>query len=390
MKKPVIVVNRHTPYVVEVFSRIGDVIALDTSEVTREALRDAEILIVRSETKVNAALLDGSRVKFVGTVTIGTDHIDVEYLRSNGIAFASAPGSNANSVAEYVAAALLTWGARTGQTLRGRTIGIVGVGNVGLRVIKIAEALGMNVLLNDPPLARATGDAKFLPLNELMEADFVTLHVPLTRTGEDATYHLFDEARLTTIKRGSVLINTSRGSVVETKALRAALATGQVSSAILDVWEGEPDIDFDLLNRVMLGSAHIAGYSLDGKLNALHLIYESACALLELSPEWNIDANVPLASSCVTVPEEFAKEQEVIHAAISQSYDIELDDAFLREMTTLPERERSRHFTRLREAYRIRREFFNREVELLPHQVSALEALRKLGFKTTVKEEVRL
>lgn len=389
MGRPTIIVNRNTPFVAEVFSHIGNVIALDTSGVMREAVHDADILIVRSETRVDKNLLEGSSVQFVGTVTIGTDHIDREYLDSKGITFASAPGSNANSVAEYVAAALLTWGARTKQSLRGKSIGIVGVGNVGRKVVNVAKALGMTVLQNDPPLLRETGDPSFLPLENLMEADFITLHVPLMRTGEDATYHLFDEARLAKMKRRSLLINTSRGPVVKTSALREALASGHLSAAILDVWESEPDIDIELLNNVMIGTQHIAGYSLDGKLNALRMVYESVCRHLNLPAEWDTDASVPIESVHITLPDNLYDEQEIIRAAACKAYDIELDDALLREMISLPESKRGAYFMKLRAEYRIRREFFNREVELFPHQTHALEALQLLGFKTSVKEEVR-
>ncbi|MBM2845533.1 MAG: Erythronate-4-phosphate dehydrogenase, partial [Bacteroidetes bacterium] len=285
-----IVVNRNTPAVVETFSRLGKVIALDTHEVTRESVRNADVLVVRSETRVDRGLLDGSRVRFVGTVTIGTDHVDLEYLAANGIGFASAPWSNANSVAEYITA-LLVWSKRTGEALNGKTIGVVGVGNVGSRVVRVARALGMNVILNDPPLARKTGDPAFLPLDELMGAGVLTLHVPLARSGSDATYHLFDETRLCRMKRGSVLINTSRGAVVETNALRAVLASKQLSTAILDVWEDEPGIDLTLLNNVMLGTAHIAGYSLDGKLNALRMVYGEVCRFLGVSVEPDVPSS---------------------------------------------------------------------------------------------------
>src|SRR5512140_2221371 len=189
--KPTIVVNRNTPQVVEIFSRLGNVIALDTPEVTGQTVRNADILVVRSETKVDKALLEGSNVRYVGTVSIGTDHVDTAYLTSRDICFASAPGSNSNSVAEYMAAAFLTWSKRTGTPLRGLTLGIVGVGNVGSKVARVAEALGMRVLLNDPPLSRAGAALPLVSLDDLMGADMVTLHVPLTKSGPDATYHLF-------------------------------------------------------------------------------------------------------------------------------------------------------------------------------------------------------
>jgi erythronate-4-phosphate dehydrogenase len=384
---PLIVVNKNTPLAVETFSRIGKVVALDTLEVSRDAVHDAEILVVRSETKVDRELLDGSSVRFVGTVTIGTDHVDLGYLTSRGIAFASAPGSNSNSVAEYVAAALLLWSQRTGEALQEKTIGIVGVGNVGSKVERVARALGMNVLLNDPPLARKTSNSSFLPLQELMDADVLTLHVPLTKSGADATYHLFDEVRISKMKRGTVLINTSRGAVVETNALHRALSLGRLSAAILDVWEGEPKIDVHLLNEVMLGTAHIAGYSLDGKVNALRMVYEAVCQYLNVPSGPKVEPEKDPASDMrILIPESVTSETDILLHAVRQAYDIELDDRMLRAMTSHPEKEHGEYFMRLRAGYRIRREFFNKLVELSSEQAHAQDALSKLGFMTKVRE----
>ncbi len=389
MSKLTIIVSRNTPFVVEVFSRIGNVMALDTAEVTREAVRDTDILIVRSETKVDASLLDGSAVKFVGTVTIGTDHIDLEYLQSRGIAFASAPGSNANSVAEYVIAALLVWARQSGTLLKGKSIGIVGVGNVGSKVVRAAKALGMMPVLNDPPLKRMTRDSSFVSLDELMECDIVTLHVPLTWTGQDATYHLFDERRLAAMKKGGVLINTSRGAVVETSALSSALRAGHLSAAILDVWEREPDIDIDLLQQVFLGTAHIAGYSLDGKLNALRMVYEEVCRHFGFDAVWQVDTGVLGETPRVCVPADVFTSQDVLDLVVRRVYDIEYDDMQLREIMKVPAPQRGRYFMKLRAEYRIRREFFNTIVELPSQLASVGKTLDELGFKTSIKEEAR-
>jgi erythronate-4-phosphate dehydrogenase len=384
---PLIVVNKNTPLAVEAFSRIGKVIALDTLEVSRDAVHDAEILVVRSETKVDRELLDGSSVRFVGTVTIGTDHVDLDYLTSRGITFASAPGSNSNSVAEYVAAALLLWSQRTGEALQEKTIGIVGVGNVGSKVERVARALGMKVLLNDPPLARKTGSPSFLPLQELMDADVLTLHVPLTKSGPDATYHLFDEPRINKMKRGAVLINTSRGAVAETGALYHALSSGRLSTAVLDVWEGEPKIDVRLLNEVMLGTAHIAGYSLDGKVNALRMVHEAACQYLNVPSGPKVEPEKDPASEMqILIPEGVTDERDILQHAVRQAYDIELDDQMLRTMTSLPEEEHGEYFMKLRAGYRIRREFSNKLVELSSEQAHAQDVLSKLGFMTKVRE----
>ncbi len=247
-----IVVNKHTPYAVEAFEHIGKVTALDTNEITKDTVKDADILIVRSETKVDHTLLDGSRVKFVGTVTIGTDHVDQEYLAKSGITFVSAAGSNSNSVSEYITAVLLELAQNKGFSLKGKSIGIVGVGNVGSKVWRKVEALGMQVFLNDPPLQRQGSSYPLQSIEKLMEADIVTLHIPLTRSGPDATFHLFDENRIRKMKQGAILINSSRGGVVETDALKRALSDGHISAAVLDVWEKEPNIDTSLLELVSI------------------------------------------------------------------------------------------------------------------------------------------
>jgi erythronate-4-phosphate dehydrogenase len=377
-----IVVNKHTPYVVQAFEKIGRVTALDTREITAAAIKDADILIVRSETKVNRSLLEGSRVKFVGTVTIGTDHVDEQYLAENGIAFISAPGSNANSVGEYMTAAMLELAHTKHFSLRDKTIGIVGVGNVGYNVWRKVEALEMRVLLNDPPLERQGSKYPLHSLDELMEADIITLHVPLTRTGPDATYHLFDEKRIRKMKQGAILFNVSRGSVVETKDLQQTLLDGHLLAAVLDVWEGEPNIDGSLLKLVSLGTPHIAGYSLDGKVNALRMNYEAVCRFLSKPIDQEINALIqgPAVSEIKIEPMHTSIEN-VLRDTVKQCYDINMDDRLLRQVLSLPEQDRGKYFSKLRAEYRIRREFFHSTVSVPHEEKSIAETLQLLGFK---------
>jgi erythronate-4-phosphate dehydrogenase len=215
-----IVADPNIPFVQEAFGLLGEVKLVPGRQITADAVRDADVLLVRSVTRVNAALLDGSRVRFVATATIGFDHIDREYLSQKGIGFASAQGSNANSVAEYIVAAMLELGHRQKFRLRDKTLGVVGVGNVGSRVVRYAEAIGMRVLKNDPPHQRAKQLAHFVSLERVIaEADIITLHVPLTRGGPDATFHLFGEPTLAALKRQPLLINTARGAVVDNSEL---------------------------------------------------------------------------------------------------------------------------------------------------------------------------
>lgn len=382
-----IVVNKNTPYVVETFNHLGKVIALETREVTREAVRDADVLIVRSETKVGKDLLEGSRVRFVGTVTIGTDHIDMDYLQKHNIAFASAPGSNSQSVAEYVAAALCVLARRTGHSLSGKTLGVVGVGNVGSKVVTVGRALGMNVLENDPPRFRESGDRKFVPLDKLMEVDVISLHVPLTKTGQDSTFHLFDEKTIGRMRRGSVLINTSRGPVVEPQALYSALTAGQLSAAILDVWEGEPAIDAGLLQSVFLGTPHIAGYSLEGKVNAVQMVYEALCVFLSVQPVRRTQKFLPhTATGPITVTA--SAVEEALLQAMGPFYDIEQDDRQLRNIIGMPEQDRAAYFMRLRVNYRVRREFVNGAVSLSSRSSHVAQALKALKFSIASSKEV--
>lgn len=381
MSPPTIIVNKSTPLAAELFSRIGLVIPLESSEITRNAVRGADVIIVRSETRVDADLLEGSRVRFVGTVTIGTDHIDLEYLRSRRIPFVSAPGSNANSVKEYVVAALLALSKRTGRPLQGKTIGIVGVGNVGRRVAQAASALGMVPLLNDPPRARAEGEQGFLSLDALMEADIVTLHVPLTKDGPDRTHHLFDYNRIARMKPGSVLINTARGGVVDSKALKQALSASHLSAAVLDVWEDEPFLDEELLDLAFLGTPHIAGYSMEGKLNAVKMVFEGACRALNVRVPTDVRTDDRVEHERIVIPRELREVSEIVSFAVQKAYDIARDDASLRAVKNADRETKGRLFSSLRSEYRIRWEFSHYTVECGPEQKMAREVLHSLGFE---------
>jgi len=385
-----IVADENIPYVKEAFGSLGEVVTLPGRRVDAASVRDAEMLLVRSITAVNSALLEGSNVRFVGTATIGTDHVDEEYLESRGIAFASAPGSNANSVAEYIVAALLTLAGRKNFRLKGKIIGVIGVGNCGSRVVKKAEALGMKVLLNDPPLQRQTGDLKYRPIEELLNADILTLHVPLTHEGIDSTYHLVGEAFLKRLRPECILINTSRGAVVDNQALLSALDSGKINGAVLDVWENEPTIDLDLLDRVDQGTSHIAGYSLDGKANATMMLYEAACSFLGAEPRLDVSSVLPepdcarIECRDVTSGQASGRDDEdTIADVVRAVYDIERDDAALRELHDVGPGDRAASFDRLRKEYPVRREFHNTEV-ILPcsrGDSGLAKALGGLGFR---------
>lgn len=267
-----IIIERNIPYIAGALERHGEVAYLPAGEITREAVADADALFVRTRTRCNADLLEGSRVSFIATATIGTDHIDLDYCRSRGITVVNAPGCNAPAVAQYVFAVI---GSRfAGEDLSKLRLGVVGVGNVGSIVARWGERLGMTVLRCDPPRARREG-GDFVDLRCIAEhADIITFHTPLNLSGIDATYHLADAKLLGGLSRCRLLINSSRGEVVDNAALAEAIGK-TVESAAIDCWEGEPAIDRNLLAKAFVATPHIAGYSSEGKKRATAMTLEA-------------------------------------------------------------------------------------------------------------------
>lgn len=276
-----IIVDDKIPYIREKLAMLtDDVVYLKGADISAEDVRNADALIVRTRTRCDRQLLEGSKVQFVATATIGFDHIDTNYMAEAGITWTNCPGCNAGSVAQYLECSLLLLQQQKGLVLHDATIGIVGCGHVGSKVKAVAERLGMRVLVCDPLLC----DPSFVPLNTIEhEADVITFHVPLTREGQYATYHMADDDFFHRILRVPYIINTSRGEVVDNVALLQALEEGRVRDAILDVWEGEPNVNLNLLNRVFIGTPHIAGYSADGKVNADNMVIDALCQHFGLS-----------------------------------------------------------------------------------------------------------
>jgi len=272
----------------QVFSHLGRVKLINGRIITNRTLGNADILIVRSITNVNEKLLKNSKVKFVGSATIGFEHIDLDYLRKNKIFFCNAPGSNSYSVAEYVITALLSLAVKYNFRLSDKSIGIIGHGNVGKKVDTFCRAFKMKVLLNDPPLKKLTGNLKYLPLRNILKTDIISLHVPLNKKGRYKTHHLLNKNNLNKINQNSVIVNTSRGSVINTGDF---LETSKIKKlmSVLDVWENEPNINKVLLNHVDIGTAHIAGYSIDGKLNGTKQIYSELCKYLKEKNIWHLN-----------------------------------------------------------------------------------------------------
>lgn len=377
-----IVADKNIPFAEEAFSLIGSVELFPGREIGKTEVQDADVLLVRTVTDVNESLLDGSNVKFVGTATIGFDHIDTGYLDKNSIGFSYAPGSNANSVAEYIVSALFTLAGRMGFRLRDRTAGIIGCGNVGSRVREKLEILGVRTLLNDPPLHVRTGDNKYLPLETLLEeADIITAHVPLTEDGPHPTFHMFGGGFFSKVRKKPVFINSSRGAVCDSVALLSALAAGNVSHAVLDVWENEPDISAELLKKCALGTPHIAGYSLDGKANATKMLFDAVCRHFKINRTWEPEGMPPPKNPVIRIDSASDCEKTVGEAA-GKAYNISADDSSLRKILKLRKDERGRYFDSLRNNYPVRREFKSFTADTSSEDKNCMKKLHKLGFKT--------
>lgn len=290
-----VIVDNKIPYIREAIEALANqVVYLPGGEFTPEVVKDADALIIRTRTRCDRKLLQYSRVKFIATATIGYDHIDADYCREAGIAWSNAPGCNAASVAQYIQSSLLLLEQEKGIKLEGSTLGIVGVGHVGKLVAAVGRRWGMRVLLNDPPRAAAEGKEGFCSLQTLAEeSDILTFHVPLQREGRYPTFHLANAEFFRSLKHKPVVMNTSRGKVVDTTALKGALAKGLVAEAILDVWENEPSIDLDLLHHIYIGTPHIAGYSADGKANATRQALDAFCRHFQLQGHYTITPPLP-------------------------------------------------------------------------------------------------
>ncbi|WP_407438004.1 4-phosphoerythronate dehydrogenase PdxB [Lelliottia sp.] len=368
-----ILVDENMPYARELFSRLGEVKAVPGRPIPVAELDDADALMVRSVTKVNETLLAGKGIKFVGTATAGTDHVDDAWLAKAGIGFSAAPGCNAIAVVEYVFSSLLMLGERDGFALQDRTVGIVGVGNVGGRLQKRLEALGIRTLLCDPPRADRGDEGDFRTLDELVEhADVITFHTPLFKDGAYKTFHLADETLIRRLKPGAILINACRGPVVDNAALLKCLEEGQNLSVVLDVWEPEPDLNVALLNRVDVATAHIAGYTLEGKARGTTQVFEAYSAFIGNAQQVALDTLLPAPEfGRITLhgPLDESSLKRLVHLV----YDVRRDDALLRKVAGIPG-----EFDKLRKNYLERREWSS--LYVICDDADAAALLNNLGF----------
>lgn len=351
-----IIVDENIENGAEAFGSIGEATFYHGREITKEKVKEADALIIRSITKVNSELLAGSKVKFVGTATIGTDHVDIPRLQQAGIGFASAKGCNSDAVAEYVFTVLFEFAATQKRDIGGKRIGIVGCGNIGSRVERIARAFGFEVAVNDPPLGRAGLRSDLCSLDYALNSDIVTFHTPLNRGGVDNTFHLLNRGNIDVLKEGAVLINASRGEVVESGALLKAVEIKAVMP-ILDVWEGEPQFSTEVMEKTFFASPHVAGYSLEGKLNGTSMVYDAMCDFFGLEKKWHPDLPAVLENRIEYNPS--GSFEEKVANVLRAVYNPGSDTADMKRISALNPEEKGKGFDLLRKNYKLRREFNN-------------------------------
>ena len=381
-----IVADENIPLLDSFFGDIGEIRRVSGRSMSNEDVRDADIVLVRSVTRVNRELLEGSRVRFVGTTTIGTDHVDLDWLEAAGIRFSAAPGCNANSVAEYVSSVLSLHAERRGLADWSQlSVGIVGVGNVGGELAHKLERLGFDVRLCDPPRAdREEDDQEFVSLEEAMKCDVVSLHTPLTREGDHPTLHMIGHPELEALGANQLLINAGRGEVIDSSALLARLDQGNAPTVALDVWEQEPRIHPELVDRVWLATPHIAGYSLEGKVQGTEMIYQSLSQFLGLPVRKKAGQFLPEPALSKISFTSSADEEDAIRIALRACYDPRPDDARLRNAMTGSVEERGAAFDRLRRDYPVRRECSSLKIQLKGTSKSLQDSFRAIGFKLKI------
>jgi erythronate-4-phosphate dehydrogenase len=375
----IIAVDEAIPYRDEALSELGNLRLFSAKDLKPEDIRDADALVVRSITRVDASLLEGSSIRFVAAASAGVDHIDQNYLKARGIRFFYAAGCNADSVSEYVVTALHVIASRKNWKLRDKSLAVIGAGNVGSRVANKASALGMDVLLCDPPLRDATGDVRYQPFDEVLGADILSFHVPLVFEAAYPTWHMVDRKTLDRLSSKQFLINTARGAVLDNQELRIALEEGRIEGAVLDVWEGEPQIDFSLLRLVDIGTPHIAGTALDGKIRATEMSRDALCNFIGFCPPSNLVSFYPKPGHLQ--PEPSSEDQESVLSVLLQAFDILKSDANLRALAEISPDKAAVSFELLRTKHPLRPEFRHFIVDLDKRHINLAGTFAALGFQ---------
>ncbi|HET9570434.1 MAG TPA: 4-phosphoerythronate dehydrogenase PdxB [Bacteroidales bacterium] len=372
-----IVADNKIPYLKGLLEPYAEVVYLSGKEIRKEDILDADAILIRTRTICNRDLLEGTKVRFIGTATIGFDHIDTDYCAVKNIKWVNAPGCNARAVAQYVISSMLNFSRKYNFNLAEKTIGIIGVGQCGQKVERFARLLGMEVLLYDPPRARNEGEKNFISMERLLaDSDIITFHPNLEKEGPDKTWHMADAAFFTKLKKRVFIINTARGSIIETNVLKSAIRDGKVIDCAIDCWENEPDIDLELLERAMIATPHIAGYSSDGKANATRTVVEQLNMFLELSMPPKVCLELP-------VPEEpvlkiHKNSPHKIASALLYAYDPVKDSEVLKKSPT--------SFEEIRGKYVFRREY--KAFRIVNLAETEAELLRAFGFQTPPRNEV--
>ncbi len=352
-----IVADENIPQVYEAFSDLGEVELLPGREIARKHLLDCQCLLVRTVTQIDHRLLDDTAVEFVGTATVGTDHVDLNYLEQNQISFSNAAGCNAEGVSEYVISGLFALSEHKGFDPFGLKAGIIGCGNIGSRLLQKLQALGIETLINDPLLQETgTPGYQFVDFDTILsKCNFISLHVPLTREGDHPTFHLFNQERLQQLNRNCILVNAARGPVVDNAALLDLLEHRLDLTMFLDTWEGEPDISRALLQKIDLATPHVAGYSVEGRLRATQMILDKACKHFSTCSNWHMSQFLP---ETIDLEIEATDNQlRFWQQLFGQHHDIWQDHDALTQSTQLSDHEFAAHFDSLRKVYPDRFEY---------------------------------
>jgi erythronate-4-phosphate dehydrogenase len=375
-----IIADENIPSAVTAFSRFGEVRTMHGRRMQAQDVRDADVLLVRSITRVNRELLAGSKVRFIGSATIGTDHVDLDWISEQGIVFANAPASNAISAAEYVVSALLHVANRRAIDLSRLTVGIIGCGNVGSRVQTRLQAMGMQCLVCDPPRAEEEGPDGFVDMSDLAGADLITVHVPLVVEGQHRTLNLINQGFLQSLSADCIFINTSRGDVVDESALKQKHEQYSSFRSILDVWNNEPRIDIELAGYADIATPHIAGYSIDGKLRATGMLYQALTSFLGTESVWSAESMLPAPDDPLIRLATDMTAADVISTCMNRVYDITADDQRMRNTFDLPEVERGQAFDRLRKDYPMRRECSAYAIDQVSINPVHIDLVKSFGF----------
>ncbi len=374
-----ILVDENIAFATEAFSTLGTVYKMPGRKITNQHLSNIDFLIVRSVTQINRNLLGSARTSFVGTTTIGTDHFDIDFLKERRIKFVSSPGCNSQAVAEYLFSAIINIAVKKKISLENKSIGIIGYGNIGKKVAKLCKIIGLKVLVNDALLEKTKSNISFSSLDEVLKTDIITLHVPYTSEGEYKTHYLIDKKEIEELKENAILINTSRGSVVNNDALYYALNRENIYT-IFDVWENEPELSKKLLEKIDIATQHIAGYSLEGKVNGTKIIYDKLCNFLDKEISW--EPKLPKVSNNVfrySSNDDLLTNLNNFTKVISH---LDVDTIELKKASELILKELSNYFDKLRKNYKLRREFNNYTIQMDIENKEIEETLRQIGFKT--------